>query len=272
MDFGQIFKILFDQPIANILMASYTVLHNYHVPFAFGFSIIILTVAIRIILYPIMSAQIKMGKKMQEMNPHLSAIKEKHKDDKKKQQEEIMKLYKEFNVNPASGCLPLLIQMPVLFSLFHVLNLAVNGGDKNISQINSLIYFDWMKLRGAWDLNFFGISLGAVPSKEISIMPLLILIPVITGVLQFVMTKMMAPENPPKKTEKEDDFQTTFSKQSLYIFPIMIGFMAFNFPVGLSLYWNVSSFFGILQQYFQAGPGGLKKYLPSSINNYGKRK
>lgn len=90
-------------------------------------------------------------------------------------------------------------------------------------------------------------------------MPLIILVPILTGVLQFVLTKMMMPEETPgivKKGEKED-FQTAFQKQSLFLFPAMIAFASYSFPLGLSLYWNTFTLFGILQQHLLVGPGAM---------------
>ena len=117
MNIGNLFTILLTQPIANLLVACFQVLHFLHVPFALGFSIIALTFIIRLVLYPFTASQIKTSKKMQDMAPHISRLKEKHKDDKKKQQEEMMKLYSEFGVNPAAGCLPVIIQIPIIWSI-----------------------------------------------------------------------------------------------------------------------------------------------------------
>ena len=272
MDIGQIFNVLLNQPITNLLFISYHILSSIGIPFALGFSIIVLTILIRLIILPFTASQIRMSKKMQDMSPHLSAMKEKHKDDKKRQQEEMMKLYKEFGVNPAAGCLPVLIQMPVIFSLYNVLNNVVHQitPDK-LKEINNMLYFDWMKVSKIWDVNFFGIPLAAIPSKDMGSMPFLLSVPIITGVLQLVLTKMMAPEIAPKQT-KNDDFQASFAKQSLFIFPIMIGFFSYTLPFGLSLYWNVFSIFGILQQYFQVGPGGLKQWIGKVQNRNEKSK
>jgi YidC/Oxa1 family membrane protein insertase len=92
MDIGLIFNILLNQPITNLLVICYQLLHFLHIPFALGFSIILLTCIIRAILFPLTSSQIKMSKKMQDMAPHISKLKEKHKSDKKKQQEEMIRL------------------------------------------------------------------------------------------------------------------------------------------------------------------------------------
>lgn len=261
MDIGTIFTIVFTQPITNLLVACYQFLQFLHVPFALGFSFILLTVIIRFILLPLTSSQIRASKKMQDLTPHLSGIREKHKDDKKRQQEETLKLYKEHGVNPATGCLPVILQIPIIWSLYHVLTTVVNvTSNGKLMEMNKLLYFDGLKITTLWNTTFFGIPLSASPSKEISAMPFLILVPVVTGLLQMVLSKMMMPEAPLKST-KQDDFQTTFAKQSLFIFPIMIGFFSYSLPFGLSLYWNAFTVFGIIQQYFLVGPGGLKQWF-----------
>lgn len=261
---GEIFNLLLIQPITNAGLGLYVVLNNLGVPYALGFSIILLTLIIRLILYPVMSKQMKSAKTMQEIAPHLSSIKEKHKDDRKKQQEEMMKLYKEHGVNPAAGCLPLLIQLPILWSLYKVLSTIVSADSVQVMKdLNQSAYFQWMKISEPLHTGFFGLDLTHSPSKDFSIAPYLILIPVLTGVLQFVLSKMMMPAvfTPAKNKDGKEDFQTTFQKQSLFIFPIMIGFFSFSLPVGLSLYWNTFTLFGILHQYQIAGWGGMTSVI-----------
>ena len=265
-----IFNILFTNPITNLLVAFYQGYSFLHIPFAFGLSIISLTVAIRLILYPFTAAQIKSAYKMQKVAPHLSRIKELHKGDNKRQQEEIMKLYKEHGVNPAAGCLPLIVQLPVIWALYHVLTIAVNvSKPSDLAALNKVLYFSFLKLHQVWDTTMFGLSLGQSPSKLFAVAPLIILVPVITGALQFVLSKMMMPEEVinaeiaiAKTTpKKEDDFQAAFQKQSMILFPAMIGFFSFSLPLGLSLYWNTFTVFGILQQYLLVGAGQASPYF-----------
>jgi YidC/Oxa1 family membrane protein insertase len=270
MNIGAIFTILLTQPITNLLVGCYQLFAFLHIPFALGFSIILLTFIIRLVLYPFTASQIKTSKKMQDMAPHISNLKAKHKDDKKKQQEEMMKLYSEYGVNPAVGCLPVIIQIPIIWSLYHVLSTVVNANSvAKLKEINHLMYFDGLKLTKLWEVTFFGIPLSQSPAQLMGHMPLIILVPVITGVLQLIFSKMMAPEVAP--TGKQDDFQATFAKQSLFIFPIMIAFFSFRLPFGLSLYWNAFTIFGIIQQYFLVGLGGLKQWQKFTANLYGKR-
>ncbi len=263
-----IFNIVFTNPITNVMVGFYKLFVSLHIPFAFGFSIIALTAFVRFILYPFTAAQIKSSYKMQKVAPHLAAIKEKHKGDNKRQQEEIMRLYKEHGVNPAAGCLPLIVQLPVIWALYHVLTTAVKIHSlKELAPINKVLYFDFLKLQRIWDTSFFGLSLGDSPSKLFGHAPWMVAIPVITGLLQFILSKMMMPEEslltPVAATgkKKEDDFQAAFQKQSMFLFPAMIGFFSFSLPLGLSLYWNTFTIFGILQQYILVGAGSASKHF-----------
>ncbi len=255
----EIFNLLIVHPIINILVAIYQGLLALHVPYPLGFSIITLTIVIRIILYPLISAQLKASKKMQDLAPHLSNLKEKHKGDRKRIQEETMKLYKDHGVNPAAGCLPTLIQLPVIWGLYNVLNNVVHKSSADVvSYINGIV-INPLKLQHPWESTFFTIPIGQSPSHLLNSLTIVaISVPLITGVLQFLQSKMIfsAPKTTVKK--KNDDFASAFQSQSTYIFPIMIAFFSFQFPVGLSLYWNTFTIFGIIQQYKIVGLGGLE--------------
>src|SRR3972149_7260933 len=256
-----IFDILIVDPIINVLLFIYKILFTLGIPFSLGFSIIVLTVIIRVILYPLTTAQLKASKKMQDLSPHVSKLKEKHKGDAKMLQAETMRLYKEFGVNPAAGCLPLLIQLPVIWGLYTVLIKVINLGANTVSEVNKIAYIDFVKISKPWDVYFFGLPLAQNPSQLLSTMgPLILAVPVLTGVFQFIQSKMMMSALPKKedKSKKKDDFATAFQTQTLYIFPIMIGFLSYTFPIGLSLYWNTFTIFGIIQQYKISGLGGLE--------------
>ena len=276
---GEVFDLILVHPIINILVGVYKALFFLHIPYALGFAIIILTIIIRFVMYPLISSQLKSSKKMQSLSPHLSKIKDRHKGDAKKLQAETMRLYKEHGINPAAGCLPVIIQLPIIWALYSVLQKIVGFNPKVVVlEINKIVYFDFIKLGEPWDPYFFGLPLGQNPSQIISsIGPLVLLIPFATGFFQFIQSKMMInkPEAPKdavsrgagsasggiKTDKKKEDFATAFQTQSLYIFPVMIGFFSFNFPVGLSLYWNTFTIFGIIQQYKISGLGGLKGWV-----------
>lgn len=256
----QIFNTLINQPITNILVAIYQLLHAIGIPFALGFSIIALTALIRLLLFPFTASQMRASKKMQEVQPHVNRLKEKHKSNPQKLQQETMQLYKEFGINPVAGCLPMLVQLPIIWGLYGVLNNTVRA--TSIEAVNKMIYVEGLKLDKLWDTQFFGLPVGSSPAELIkTVGPLILLVPVLTGVLQFVQSRMMfkpaeskaivGKSAASKKTEKKPggDFASAMQTQSMYVFPVMIGFFANSFPLGLSLYWNTFTVFGIIQQY-----------------------
>ncbi|MBI5045375.1 MAG: YidC/Oxa1 family membrane protein insertase [Candidatus Levybacteria bacterium] len=247
---GNIFTILFIQPITNLLVGIYQLLIFLHIPYPLGFSVILLTIVIRFALFPLMGAQLRSAKKMQDMTPHLSAIKDKHKGDSQRIQAETMLLYKKHGINPAAGCLPVLVQLPVIWGLYSVLQHAVS--QTSLHEINKLIYVDSLKLAKLWDTHFFGMPLGQNPSQLLAtIGPGILLLPILTGASQFVQSKMMIPKKDPTQKSKPSgsDFASAFQTQSLYVFPLMIAFFSYQFPAGLSLYWITFTVFGIIQQY-----------------------
>jgi YidC/Oxa1 family membrane protein insertase len=273
---GAFFNLILVNPIINILVAVYSVFSFLHIPYALGFAIVGLTVVIRFIMYPLTTSQLQAAAKMQKMAPQLNKLKAKYKGDSAKIQQETLRLYKEYGINPAAGCLPVLIQMPVIWALYSVLQRVVGfKSSLALAEVNKIVYFDFLKLHNVWNTSFFGLSLGAMPSKLISTMgPSILLVPVLTGALQFFLSKMMIPaktavEILEKDIEKKapvdkndaEDFASAFQTQSLFIFPLMIGFFSYSFPIGISLYWNTFTIFGIIQQYKIMGLGGLSTWI-----------
>ena len=270
MGIGTIFTAIFFNPITNLLVLCYQVLHFVHLPYALGFSIILLTVLIRIVLYPFVNTQIRSSVEMQKLSPKIAAIRDKFKSDARKQQEETMKLYKEHGVNPASGCLPSLVQIPVIWSLYHALTTVVAADSlAKIREINNALYSPALKIQQIWDVTFFGVALSQSPSKLFGAHPWVVLVPVATGLFQFLLSKMMIPLTSGKVKPKGNDFQSTFQSQSVFIFPVMIGFFSFTLPFGLSLYWNTFTIFGILQQYRLMGWGSLEPWV-QKVQAYGR--
>jgi YidC/Oxa1 family membrane protein insertase len=265
----ELFHSLFTTPIVNVIVLFYKLLLAINVPYALGFAVIVMTIVMKLLLYPLMSAQIKSAKKMQDLAPDLAKIKDKYKKDKTRQQQEMMKLYKEKNINPASGCLPVLLQFPILIGLYQALTklITIESPDA-IEKINSTLYSSFLHLDKAWTADFFGISLSHSPSSMFASAPWIVIVPLITALTQFILSKMMMSANPQPKKDK-DDFQSAIQTQSLFIFPIMIGWFSFTLPFGLSLYWNTFTIFGILQQYHLVGLGGLTPWV-HKIRNHGK--
>jgi len=257
-------------PIINILIALYKGFEFLHIPGPLGFAVIGLTILIRLLLYPLMQAQLKSAKKMAKLKPHMDALNLKHKNDKQALQQAQLALYKEHGVNPAAGCLPLLIQMPVLIALYNVFYQVLNNGNlaKELETINKVVYHPALKITNL-DLNFFGANLAVKPAAWQTHGWWLLLIPVITAGLQWYQSRLMmqgsmaaapkeleannrkpssAKATEGKEEKKPADTAMEMQKQMAIITPLMFGYFAFQFPLGLALYWNVFGLFGIMQQ------------------------
>ncbi|MBI2329773.1 YidC/Oxa1 family membrane protein insertase [Candidatus Daviesbacteria bacterium] len=266
-----LFDLLFFGPVINLLVLIFQGLQAIHIPGALGFSIMILTILIRFLVWPFMSSQIKATKKMAELKPHLSELKKKHQGDKQALAKAQMALYKEHGVNPAGGCLPALIQIPVFIALYQAIINILPGAGGSIDKINSLLYFPQFKLSSAIDPNFFGLNLGVKPSEFGKFGIALLLIPLLTAALTFIQSKMTLPkpikhypsDSPKEGKEKEglEESMGAVQSQMVYLMPIMIGYFAFSFPIGLAIYWNVYTILGILQQHRVAGWGGLSDII-----------
>ncbi|MCL4360476.1 YidC/Oxa1 family membrane protein insertase [Patescibacteria group bacterium] len=267
MNIGELFHTVFFLPILNVLVACYKLFAFLHIPGPLGFAIILLTVLIRLALYPLMASQLKSAKKMAELKPHLDALSQKHKGDKQALQQAQLALYKEHGVNPAAGCLPMLIQMPVLIALYQVFYqiLNVETPAKILATINASVIPSLHIAR--IDPTFFGVNLGIKPGQWQTYGWWLWSVPVITAALQWYQTKLMTPgtgtpnsqipmtkqiqnsTEPNKKEEKApEDTAAEIQKQMGLIMPLMFGYFALQFPLGLALYWNVFGVMGIMQQ------------------------
>lgn len=253
-------------PILNLLIAVYKFLVMFRIPGALGFSLIILTVLIRLLLQPLMKTQLENTVKINKLKPELDKINQLYKNDRQRLQQEQLKLYQKEGINPAAGCLPLLLQMPILIALYNLFFQLLNAKDTTqvVASINKVVYFSSLKISNL-DLSFFGANLAHRPSEWQKYGVFLLIIPVITAALQYWQSKLMTLPNKSvadevKKTQiektkdnqndkgKEEDMSQMMQKQMSIMMPLMIGFFSFQFPLGLSLYWNTFTIFGIIQQ------------------------
>src|SRR3990167_9731953 len=270
-DPNNLFNSLLIIPILNVLTGLYNLLLLLKIPGALGFSLILLTVLIRLILHPLTVKQLESAHKMSRLKPELDKLQQKFKDDKQKLHQEQLRLYQEAGINPAAGCLPLLLQMPILIALYNLFFQILTNGNMNkvVAEVNRVVYFPFLKIH-SFDLSFFFLNLSSKPSDWKSGGWWLLLVPIITAGLQYWQTKMIVPQtkiqNPKSKIQKiekepvngkkavdksadKEDMGQAMQKQMAIMMPLMIGFFAYSFPLGLSLYWNTFTLFGIIQQY-----------------------
>lgn len=250
------FNSVFVFPILNVLALYHYLFSLIGAPGVLGFSIVALTVTIRLLLHPFFKQQMDTAEKMQEIKPRVDALSKKYKGDTKKIQEEQMKIYQEAGINPASGCLFMIIQIPVFFALYQTLQtFLVADSAKVITAMNKALYFPFLHIDRI-DVWFFGVNLVKTPHQMNSVFAYII--PVVTALLQYFQTQStMAmtpqPTEEPKKDGKDDksstgaDFQKAMNTQMKYVFPLMIGWFSLSMPVGLALYWNIFSLFSIVQ-------------------------
>ncbi|MGE5397535.1 MAG: YidC/Oxa1 family membrane protein insertase [Chitinophagales bacterium] len=178
----------------------------------YGVAIIIITLLIKVVLYPLTNSQLKSMRAMQEIQPKMKALQEKHKDTPEKLQSEMMSLYKENGVNPLGGCLPLLIQLPILMAFYQALA-------KFKYSVAAHAIFLWV--------------------PNLSQKDPIYLLPLLAGLTTYVQQKVsMVDTNDPTQ------------KSMLFMMPILIAWMATRFPSGLALYWVVFNLLSILQQLY----------------------
>lgn len=265
-----VFDELFFKPVVNLLVLILRFLQQLGLPGSLGFAIVILTVLIRLVVWPFMSSQLKSAKKMADLKPEMDKLKSKHKGDKQAFAAAQMALYKEHGINPAGGCLPTLIQFPVIIALYQAI-LALFSEGEGLARINDALYFFSWHLSSVPDANFFGLSLAAKPSQFNSIGFLVLTVPVITGLLTLLQSKMMAAkpvkvypsdsEKEVKEKVKEEDTMQAVQSQMMYMMPVMIGYFSYQFPIGLAIYWNTFTILGMVQQYMLSGWGGLEGWM-----------
>jgi YidC/Oxa1 family membrane protein insertase len=253
---GYVFNHIFTYPIFNVLMLL------YHVFGDFGLSIIVMTIVIRLLLFPLTRAQLRSSKATQAIQPQVQEIRKKYKDPKA-QQEALSALYKESGVNPLAGCLPLLIQLPVLYGLFYALNGVLKNPTLHNAMntgINDLIYpflphfqqlpninLDWFTFLSP----ALHISLGQPDPTHI--------LPILAGLATFIQLRMSQPRT---SGSAPKDPVTQQMQMMQFIMPFFTAFIAWNFAAGLALYWTTTSLFSIVQQYFVTGWGMLFAPLP----------
>ncbi|MGW2278377.1 membrane protein insertase YidC [Streptomyces sp. NPDC001770] len=217
---------------------------------AWGLSIVSLVILIRICLVPLFVKQIKSTRNMQVLQPKMKAIQERYKNDKQRQSEEMMKLYKETGTNPLSSCLPILAQSPFFFALYHVLAAIANG--KTIGVIDQPL------LDSARQAHIFGAPLAAKfmnSSAEVQALGAsLVDVRVVTAVMIIMMSASQFFTQRQLMTKNVDlSVKTPYMQQQkmlMYVFPLIFAVMGINFPVGVLVYWLTTNVWTMGQQMY----------------------
>ncbi|MFZ6015716.1 MAG: YidC/Oxa1 family membrane protein insertase [Patescibacteria group bacterium] len=233
-------EILF-RPILNVLIWLYGVIPGNDL----GLAIIVLTVIVKAILYPFTAAQLKQQRAMQDLQPKIAEIRKRLKDDKEAQAKELMELYRKEKVNPASSCLPLLIQLPVFIALYQALSVGLHS--ESLTQL-----YNFIPNPGTVNTTLFGFINLADPNYYLA---------ALAAATQFLQSWLMfkkpsATKRPPEevlddKGSKDEDMTAMVNKQMMYMMPIITLIIGIKLPGGLTLYWFVMSALTVLQQYLQ---------------------
>lgn len=202
--------------LANIVQQVLTVLYNFTESVGIpnlGLAIVLMTIIIKLIMYPLTQKQIQSTKAMMEIQPKMKALQEKYKDDKQRLNMELANLYKSEGVNPLAGCLPLLIQMPIMIGIFYGIR------DYNYAAHPEIV------------TNFLWLA-------DISKADPTYVLPVLSALTTFIQTKQTMPTNGGGAQ----------NKMMMYFMPLFIGYISLTFPAGLVLYWVVMNIMQIAQQ------------------------
>jgi len=254
-EIGNLFNLIFTFPILNGLVSL------YHLFGDFALSIIVLTLIIKLVLFPLTLKQLKSMKATQALQPQMQEIRKKYAKDQQGQAVAMQALYKEYGVNPVAGCLPLLIQLPVLYGLFYALRTALGTNTttltavQKLAALNNILYpfvhrfntypnisLSWFAfINHAWT-----IPLGSPDPTHI--------LPILAAAATFIQLRMSQVRTSPGAPS---DPSTQSMKMMQYIMPVFILFIGWSYPAGLALYWTTSTVFQAIQQYFVTGWGSL---------------
>ena len=209
-----LFDLVLEGPMKFFLSSFYKLTEILGFP-SYGLAIIIFTIVLKFVLYPLTVKQIEGMKKMQDLQPKMKAIQDRYKDNKEMQQQKMMEFYRENNFNPLGGCLALLVQMPILISIFY----AIRAFQYHVTP--SFLYL-----------------------TDISLPDPLYILPVLSAATTWYSTKQSQSSQPSEGAAAQQQ------KIMLMFMPVFIGYISLSFPAGLVLYWVTSNLMQILQQWW----------------------
>lgn len=227
------FTTILVQPLFNLLMFIYAFVPGHD----FGIAVIIMTILVRLALWPILASQLRSQKKMQNLSPDVAKVKKKAKGDKQLESKLLMELYKEKEINPFSSLIPLLIQLPLFLALYIALRDVIKPGEIAHLVYHSLQHFGGIKEvlahPGDFKPSLFGIINLSKPSW---------LLALVAGATQYFQTKQLTPKAAPGDTQAQAMAATT------KIFPFLTFLIGLRLPSALALYWAMASGVAVVQQ------------------------
>lgn len=238
------FGVAFYNPLYNGLVFLISV-----VPYAdVGIAVILLTIFVKLILFPVSIKAIKTQLSMRKLEPELKKIKEKYKKDRQELARKTMALYKENGVNPFSSILLIFIQIPIIFALYWVF---FKGG---LPSINVDILYSFISEPSVVNMNFLGLL---EVSEKSAILALF------AGITQYFQIKLSLPpmKERPEKPSLKDDLARSFNIQMRYVMPFIVFFISYAISAAIALYWTTSNLFSICQEIF------VRRKIKEKFNN-----
>ena len=245
-------------PLYNLVSGIIVLFHNLLSPLlgkdsgvTWSLSIMGLVVVIRIVLIPLFVKQIKSQRALTALQPQMKEIQKKYKDDRQKQSEEMMKLYKEHKTNPLASCFPILAQAPIFFALFTVLNGIAAKTDAGVSAPIARGFLKGEYLASAAQAEFFGakISETFLGSDDIKVKIVTVFLIFLMSATTFTTQRQLMTKGMPKMDSK-NNMMLQQQKIMLYLFPVIFAISGVNFPVGVLIYWSTTNFWTWGQQYY----------------------
>lgn len=224
-------------------------------PGSAGLAIILFTIVARLVILPLTLTSIKSTRRMQELQPLMKELQRKHGKDPQKLQEETMKLYREYKVNPAGGCLPMFLQLPIFLGVYQaVINLTrVSPAEHAAGAMVAALQSNGIAATLPTTLGAPQLAGGFLWLTDLGRVDPLYILPVLSVVFQLIVQVMATP--------RIQDPQQKAMTQSMLVLPIVFGYIGFTFPSGAVLYWVVGSILSMIQQYVISGWGSLANYL-----------
>lgn len=255
-------------PLGYLFKGIYFIVGNY------GWALVLFTIITKLILTPLSIKQQKSTRQMQKIQPKLQELQKKYQYDKEKLNQETLKLYQDNNVSPAGGCLPLLIQFPVLIALYSIIRSPLTyiiqlgkHGLPTIEQVHTaltelgsnVLISDQIQIAAEMnkfktellaqfsnlsfiDFNFYGLNLSIVPKEDLK--SIIILIPILAGLTTYLLSKLTSPA--PSGQGQADSAQNSMQMMT-YMFPIMTLVFSISLPAGLGFYWIASNLYQMAQ-------------------------
>ena len=231
---GHFFHVVLVQPLFNLLAVVYALI-PYH---DFGIAVIIFTVLIRLLLWPLVNRQLHSQRAMQALQPEVAKIREQAKGDRQKESQMLMELYKEREISPFGSIGLLLLQLPIFWALFAVLRDVVKPGE-----INSLAY-SWVKhLGGIKDVLHHGGVINPTFLGHINLAKPALILAITAGLAQYFQTKQLLPKH------QSADAQARAMQSTAIVVPVITILVGLTLPSALALYWTVTSLVAIFQQW-----------------------